>query len=177
MTLGVVGMGSIGRYLARKASVFNMRVKYHNRRRLSNEAEAQCSNATYCDSLHDLLSQSDVVSINCPLTAETTNLISSDEFAAMRDGAFLINTSRGPVVNEEALIAALESGKITRAGLDVFNNEPDINDYFKKSDKVVIQPHVGGWTEEAIKRAERECLENVKALFKTGRPVAPVNSL
>ncbi|KAK7423397.1 hypothetical protein QQZ08_009074 [Neonectria magnoliae] len=176
MTLGIVGMGSIGKHLARRAAVFNMRIKYYNRRQLSTEEETKYS-ATYCVSLHELLNQSDVVSINCPLNVETTNLISSKEFDAMKDGSFIVNTSRGPVIDEPALINALESGKIARAGLDVFWNEPDINDYFKTSDKVTIQPHVGGLTDVAFQKGERECFENIKALFKTGRPIAPVNEI
>lgn len=176
MTLGIVGMGAIGKHLAKRAAAFNMRIKYYNRRQLGADDEAKYS-ATYCASLHELLSQSDVVSVNCPLNAETTNLISTKEFAAMKDGSFIVNTSRGPVIDEPALIQALESGKIARAGLDVFWNEPNINAYFKTSDKVTIQPHVGGLTDVAFQRGERECFENIKALFKTGRPVAPVNEV
>ena len=176
MTLGIVGMGSIGKYLAKKAVVFNMSIKYYNRRRLSPEEEAKY-NATYCPTLHSLLSQSDVVSINCPLTPETTNLISTPEFAAMKDGAFIVNTSRGPVIDEPALIEALESGKIARAGLDVFWNEPNINEYFTKSEKVVVQPHVAGLTELAFRKGERECFENIRSFFKTGTPVASVNKI
>ncbi|KAH7131559.1 D-isomer specific 2-hydroxyacid dehydrogenase [Dactylonectria estremocensis] len=176
MTLGIVGMGAIGKHLAKRAGAFNMRIKYYNRRQLSADDEAKY-NATYCPSLHELLGQSDVVSINCPLNAETKNLMSTGEFAAMKDGSFLVNTSRGAVVDEPALIAALESGKVARAGLDVFWNEPDIDSYFKTSDKVTIQPHVGGLTDLAFQKGERECFENIKALFKTGRPVAPINEI
>ncbi|KAK1764502.1 putative 2-hydroxyacid dehydrogenase [Phialemonium atrogriseum] len=176
MTLGIVGMGSIGKYLARKAAAFNMRIKYHNRRRLPPAEEARLG-AEYCASLHELLGASDVVSLNCPLNDQTTGLMSTAEFAAMREGAFLVNTARGAVVDEAALIEALESGKVARAGLDVFCNEPDINEYFKMSDKVICQPHMGGLTESAFRKAERECFENVRALFKTGRPVAPVNEV
>ncbi|RFU73314.1 2-hydroxyacid dehydrogenase [Trichoderma arundinaceum] len=176
MTLGIVGMGSIGKYLSVKAKTFNMKVKYYNRKRLSEEVEARCQ-AEYCSSLEELLSQADVVSINCPLTPETRSLISHAEFKLMKDGVFLINTARGPIVDEEALIAALESGKVARAGLDVFNNEPHINDYFKTSDKVVLQPHMGGWTTEAIRRAERECFENVLRWKREGKPVSPVNEV
>jgi lactate dehydrogenase-like 2-hydroxyacid dehydrogenase len=176
MTLGIIGMGSIGKYTAFKASVFNMHIKYYNRRRLSAEEEAKY-NAIYCTSLHELLGQSDVVSISCPLTNETTNLISTKEFAAMKDGAFLVNTARGEIIDEDALIEALESGKIARAGLDVFCNEPNAREYFKTSDKVICQPHRGALTQEAFRKAERECLENIRAFFKTGRPIAPVNEL
>ncbi|KAL7944182.1 hypothetical protein V8C42DRAFT_326079 [Trichoderma barbatum] len=176
MTLGIVGLGSIGRYLSSKAKVFNMKVKYYNRTRLSAEIEEAC-HAEYCSSLEELLSQADVVSINCPLTPATRNLISRAEFRMMKDGVFLINTARGPIVDEEALIEALESGKVERAGLDVLNNEPNVNPYFRTSDKVVLQPHMGGWTDEAIRRAEKECIENVLRWKREGRPVAPVNQV
>lgn len=176
MTLGIVGMGTIGRHLARKAAAFNMRVRYYNRRRLGMDDEAAC-NAEYASSLHELLSSADVVSINCPLTADTANLLSTAEFAAMKPGAFLVNTARGAIVDEAALIAALESGRVTRAGLDVFCNEPHIHEYFRTSDRVVCTPHVGAVTDEAFRRGERECLENIRAVFRTGRPVAPVNQV
>ncbi|KAM5354523.1 hypothetical protein ACJ41O_001170 [Fusarium nematophilum] len=176
MTLGIVGMGAIGKHLARKAAVFNMNIKYFNRRQLSPEDEVAYS-ATYCSSLHELLSQSDVVSISCPLNKETTNLISTKEFAAMKDGSFIVNTARGQVIDEPALIEALESGKIARAGLDVFWNEPNINEYFRKSDKVIIQPHVGGLTDRAFQKGEREAFENVRAFFKTGKAISPVNEI
>ncbi|KAL2408137.1 Dehydrogenase efuE [Exophiala dermatitidis] len=176
LTLGIVGMGAIGKHTARKAAVFNMKIKYHNRRQLSEEVEKQYQ-AQYCPTLHSLLAESDVISVSCPLNASTTNLISHSEFAAMKDGSFLVNTARGAVIDEEALIAALQSGKVARAGLDVFCNEPNINPYFRSSDKVVAQPHMGGLTDVAFMKSERECFENIRSLLKTGRPVAPVNEV
>ena len=151
-----------------------MKIRYHNRRRLAPEVEREYG-AEYCDSLHGLLSSSEVISINCPLNHQTTGLIGSAEFAAMKDGAFFVNTARGPIVDENALIAALESGKITRAGLDVFANEPSPNPWFLQSDKVIIQPHLGGLTDSAFQKAERECFENIRALFTTGKANSPVN--
>lgn len=153
-----------------------MKIKYYSRHQLPGEVEEEYR-AEYCPTLRSLLSASDVVSISCPLNATTTNLISHAEFAAMKPGAFLVNTARGAVVDEEALIEALESGKLTRAGLDVFRNEPNINPYFLTSDKVIAQPHVGGLTDVAFRKSERECFENIRSLFKTGRPVAPVNEV
>lgn len=95
----------------------------------------------------------------------------------MRPGSFLVNTARGAIVNEEALIEALESGKVARAGLDVFENEPNIRPYFRQSDKVVVQPHIGGLTDVAFMKSERECFENIRSLFKTGRLINPVNDV
>ncbi|KAK3698072.1 hypothetical protein LTR37_017121 [Vermiconidia calcicola] len=173
-TLGIIGLGSIGKYLATKAKVFNMHIRYHNRHRLPADEEAKYS-ATYCEDLHTLLSTSDVVSIHTPLNANTTNMISTAEFEAMREGSFLVNTARGAVVDEAAMIQALESGKLARAGLDVFPDEPKINEYFMKSEKVVLQPHMGGLTESAFAKSQRECLENIKAFFEKGTPNSPVN--
>ncbi|KAJ5910200.1 hypothetical protein N7504_004843 [Penicillium tannophilum] len=173
LTLGIVGMGAIGKYIAKKAACFNMKIIYHNRNQLSADEEARYG-ATYCNTLHDLLAASDVVSLSCPLNANTTNLISEAEFAAMKDGVFLVNTSRGAVVDEKALIAALESGKVARAGLDVFVNEPSPDSWFLQSDKVVIQPHLGGLTDVAYRKAERECFENIRAFFTKGHANSPV---
>lgn len=174
LTLGIVGCGAIGKHLARKAAAFNMKVVYHNRHQLSAAEETQYG-LEYCPDMHAMLRRSDVVSINCPLNEKTTGLISHQEFAAMKDGVFFINTARGPIVDETALIEALESGKVARAGLDVFTGEPKLNAYFQTSDKVVIQPHMGGLTDVAFQKSERECFENIRRYFETGRPVAPVN--
>lgn len=153
-----------------------MIVQYHNRTRASPEIEAQY-NAKWCPTLESLLKTSDVVFVSVPLNAETTGMISHKEFAQMKDGVFLVNTARGPIVDEKALIAALESGKVARAGLDVFDGEPTVNPWFLRSDKVTIQPHLGGLTNKAARDGERECFGNIMALFSTGRPVAPVNEI
>ncbi|KAI1394602.1 putative 2-hydroxyacid dehydrogenase [Hypoxylon fuscum] len=173
LVLGIVGMGSIGKYLARKAVAFNMKIMYYNRNQLPAEEETKY-NATYCQSLHELLRAADVVSLNCPLNVATTNLIGEAEFAAMKDGVFVVNTARGAVIDEEAFVKALESGKVARAGLDVFVNEPSPNPYFLQSNKVIVQPHLGGLTDKAYQKAERECFENIRALFSAGKPNSPV---
>jgi lactate dehydrogenase-like 2-hydroxyacid dehydrogenase len=176
LVLGIVGLGAIGKHLARKAGVFNMKIQYFNRRPLSPEKELKY-NVTYRPTLSELLQTSDIVSINCPLNSETEHLISHDEFAAMKDGVLFVNTARGAIVDEAALIAALESGKVKRAGLDVFENEPVVNKYFLESDRCIVQPHLGGLTDRARRDAELECFENLKAWKKTGRPIAPVNEV
>lgn len=164
------------KYVARKAFVFHMRVQYHNRRRLDAELEKELD-LQYCPTMESLLNSSDIISVHCPLKPETIDLISDREFDQMRDGVFFINTARGPIVNEDALIRALKSGKVKRAGLDVYRDEPSIHPYFRQSDNCTIQPHLAGLTEEACKRSERECFENLKAYLRTGRPVASVNEV
>ncbi|KAK5166536.1 uncharacterized protein LTR77_008079 [Saxophila tyrrhenica] len=172
--LGVVGMGAIGKLVTGKAGVFGMGVVYFQRRRLSEEEERGLG-VRWCGSLEELLRCSDIVSLHTPLNDETKGMISHSEFEMMKDGSFLVNTARGAIVDEHAMIAALESGKLKRAGLDVFVDEPGINRFFMESDKVVLQPHMGGLTEEAFAASERECLENVRALFEKGVPNSPVN--
>jgi lactate dehydrogenase-like 2-hydroxyacid dehydrogenase len=151
-----------------------MKMKYYNRHRLSDEVEAKYS-ASYCPTLHHLLANPDVVSIHCPLNAKTIGLIGEKEFAVMKDGSFLVNIARGAIIDEGALKAALNSGKIARVGLDVFCNEPhNIDAYFLESDKVIVQPHVGALTDVAFHKAEKECFENVRAFFERGMPNSPV---
>lgn len=181
-------------YIAKKAAVFNMKIMYHNRTRLSPETEAEYG-ATYCSTLHELLAISDVVSVSCPLNENTTGLIGHAEFAAMKDGVFFVNTARGKidarndgyvinltvtsgaVVDETALKEALKSGKVARAGLDVFCNEPNIDPWFLESEQVIVQPHMGGLTDAAFRKAEQECFENIRAYFTTGKPNSPVQGL
>ncbi|KAH8883209.1 glycerate-and formate-dehydrogenase [Thozetella sp. PMI_491] len=174
LTLGIVGMGKIGKHVARKAKVFGMKIQYYNRSRVPEEEE-KALEAKYCSELKELLATSDVVSINCPLTDATRDMIGEAEIAVMKDGSFLVNTGRGPVVNEKALIQALWSGKIERAGLDVFDHEPKINPFFRASEKVIVQPHMGSWTDVAWKNAYHETMANIEALFFDGKPISPVN--
>lgn len=189
LTLGVVGMGKVGALLARKAAAaFGMRIAYwnHSGRRVSGAGSLGCradpqSGGEYerCETLDELLRRSDVVSLHCPLTESTRSLMSHDQFGIMREGSFFINTSRGALVDDDALIAALETGRVRRAGLDVFAGEPDgIHAYYRERvDKVVVQPHMGGLTGASFARAAAECFANIRRLFEVGRPVAPVNDL
>jgi lactate dehydrogenase-like 2-hydroxyacid dehydrogenase len=151
-----------------------MKIKYFNRTQLSSKIEARYD-ATYCSTLQELLGCSDVVSINCPYNKETEGLIGKSEFEAMKNGVFFINTARGPIVQEEALKEAIQSGKVSRAGLDVFANEPNIDPWFLQSDACIVQPHMGGLTDAAFHRAEKECFENIRAFFSSGIPNSPVN--
>ncbi|KAK4892961.1 hypothetical protein LTR27_008689 [Elasticomyces elasticus] len=175
LTLGIVGMGAIGKHVARKAAAFNLKVAYYQRNRLSAEIEAQL-NAKYCGSLNELLSTADIVSLNCPLNSNTRGLIGEAELASMKDGVFIVNTSRGAIIDEDALIEALESGKVARAGMDVFVGEPKPNAYFLNSDRVMIQPHMGGITDMAWQKAYREALENMRAFFTIGKAISPINA-
>ncbi|KAK4950084.1 hypothetical protein LTR10_011061 [Elasticomyces elasticus] len=175
LTLGIVGMGAIGKHVARKAAAFNLKVAYYQRNRLSAEVEAQL-NAEYCGSLEELLSTADIITLNCPLNSNTRGLIGKAELASMKDGVFIVNTSRGAIIDEDALIAALESGKVARAGMDVFVGEPKPNAYFLNSDRVMIQPHMGGITDMAWQKAYREALENMRAFFATGKAISPINA-
>ena len=136
-------------HLAKKAGAFNMEIWYHNRKPLPSTEEGKYG-ARYCPTLTELLSGSDIISINCPLNSETTGMISANEFARMKDGIYFVNTARGAIVDENALIEALESGKIARAGLDVFDKEPQINPYFLQSEHCIIQPHLGGLVRDYI---------------------------
>ncbi|KAJ5116042.1 hypothetical protein N7456_000390 [Penicillium angulare] len=174
-TLGIIGMGKIGRHVARKANAFGMDVQYYNRKPLSTEMEENLS-AKYCSTIEELLKSSDVISLNCPLTSETRGLIGADEFAMMKDGVILVNTARGAVIDENAFIQALESGKVARAGLDVFDGEPKVNDYFRKSTRCVVQPHMGSWTDVAWRNAYQEAMNNVTSVFTLGKAISPVNS-
>ncbi|KAL4966571.1 D-mandelate dehydrogenase-like dehydrogenase [Aspergillus stella-maris] len=173
LVLGIIGAGAIGKYLAKKAKVFNLKIHYYNRHQLPPSIEEEYA-LTYAPTLTHLLSTADIISINCPLNTQTTNLLGPSEFSAMKDGVFIVNTARGAVINEDALIAALESGKVCRAGLDVFPDEPNVHPYLRESEKVVLQPHLGGLTDMAYQRAETECFENVRALFREGKPRSPV---
>ncbi|KAH8777109.1 D-3-phosphoglycerate dehydrogenase [Hyaloscypha sp. PMI_1271] len=174
LTLGIIGMGGIGKHIAKKISCFEMKVHYYNRTRLSPEDEHRYG-AKYCSSMGELLSISDVVSVNCPLNASTRGLIGKAEFARMRDGSFIVNTARGAIVDDESLIEAVKSGKIARAGLDVFTDEPKVNPYFVECDRFTLQPHLGGMTVGTFKKAERECCENLKAWSQSGKPLMSIN--
>jgi glyoxylate reductase len=160
-TLGIVGLGRIGKQVARRACAFDMRVLYHNRRRdLAAEAEF---NAEY-RTLDELLAESDFVALNCPLTTETTNLISTPQFEQMRPSAVLINMSRGAVVDTNALYAALRTGRIAAAGIDVTQPEPLPRDHpLLKLDNVVITPHLGSAADRTRRRMIEMTIENLRA--------------
>lgn len=168
-TVGIVGMGGIGRAFARKAAALGMRVQYHNRTRLSSEVESACGNAEYVSSLDDLLATSDVLSLHCPLTPATRHLISTAQLSKMKSSAILINTSRGPVVDESALASALSEGTIAGAGLDVYEHEPKISDALLKCANAFLLPHVGTLTLETQTEMEAVCVRNLEAGLEKGK--------
>lgn len=172
-TLGIVGMGQIGAAVARRALGFNMRVLYYSRRRKPElEAALGCEYA----GLDRLLQESDFVSLHCPLTRETRHLISDREFDLMKETAVLINTARGPVVDEEALVRALKEKKIWAAGLDVFSQEPVPVDHpLLQLDNVVALPHIGSASIRTRTRMATLAAENLLAVLAGKRPPTPVN--
>ncbi|MDX2305976.1 MAG: NAD(P)-dependent oxidoreductase [Microscillaceae bacterium] len=167
-TLGIIGMGRIGKALAKRALAFDMKICYHNRNPLSAD-EAAAYQASYV-SLDQLLAEADVISIHTPLTPETQYLISTPEFAKMKPNAFLINTSRGGVIDQEALIQALQNKQIAGAGLDVFENEPEIPEALLALDNVVLSPHIGTATVEDRRAMMEEAFGNILKFFK-GEPL------
>ncbi|KAF2157507.1 hypothetical protein K461DRAFT_250563 [Myriangium duriaei CBS 260.36] len=160
--LGILGMGGIGRAIAHRARAFGMTVQYHNRNRLDS---AQEDGARYV-SFEELLRSSDVLSLNLALNKNTTHIIGKEQFAAMKDGVVIVNTARGPVMDEAALVEALDSGKVFSAGLDVFENEPKIHPGLLKNERAVLLPHIGTATWETQKDMELLVLQNLRGALE-----------
>jgi glyoxylate reductase len=171
-TLGIVGMGAIGEALAVRARAFGMRVVYHNRHAAPAEVE-QRLDATWVE-LDELLASSDVVSVNCPYSDATHHLIDSAALTAMQPTAFLINTARGPIVDEAALVAALEAGHLAGVGLDVFEHEPEVHPGLVGRDDVVLIPHLGSATVETRGAMARLAADNVVEVLAGRPPLTPV---
>jgi glyoxylate reductase len=170
--LGIIGMGAIGEALAARAKAFGMRVAYSNRRRVAPEVEARLG-APRLD-LDELLATSDVVSINAPYNAETHHLIDAVALAKMRPSAFLVNTARGPIVDEQALVDALRKGTIAGAALDVFEHEPQVNPGLLDLENVVLIPHLGSATQETRAAMATLAASNVAAVLAGRDPLTPV---
>ncbi|MCT4645850.1 MAG: NAD(P)-binding domain-containing protein [Carboxylicivirga sp.] len=171
--LGIIGMGAIGKALARRAVASGMSVVYHNRNRVDDATE-KALKASYT-SIDDLLKTSDVVSLNMPLTAETKHLIGREQLGQMKPSAFLINTARGSVVDEKALIDALENQTIAGAGLDVFENEPEIPMALRQLRNVVLMPHLGTATHETRGEMSLLVAKNIQLFFDGKTPPNKVN--
>lgn len=162
-TLGIIGMGRIGKAVAKRAIAFGMKIVYYQRNRLSADIE-ESYNATYL-SLTDLLKQVDILSLHLPLTPATRHLIGAKELALLKSSALLINTARGSIVDEAALIKALQEQKIAGAGLDVFDQEPNIPEAFLEMEQVVLTPHIGTASKEARANMFDESIESLVEFF------------
>ena len=171
-TLGIIGFGRIGRAVARRAAGFRMRVIYYSTTRAPTEVEGEL-NAEYMER-DRVLEQGDFLSLHVPLRVDTRGLIGPAELAKMKRTAFLINTTRGPVVQEAALVAALEQGMIAGAALDVFEHEPLISDGLRR-ENVVLAPHLGSASIETRTRMAMIAVENVIAFFSGKRPPTILN--
>ncbi len=172
--LGIVGMGAIGSAVARRARAFGMTVAYSNRRQADPSLTAQLD-AIRMD-LPTLLATSDVVSLHCPYSPATHHLIGPEQFAAMRSTSFLINTSRGPVVDEAALVAALSDGQIAGAGLDVYEHEPQVHPGLLDHPSVALAPHLGSATWETRTAMAELAAHNVIAVLRGEEPLTPVGA-
>ena len=166
--LGILGLGRVGQVVARRGHGFDMAIHYHNRNPLSPE---QAGNATYHDSVESLLSSIDVLSIHCPATDATRGLLNRDRIALMHRDAILVNTSRGGVIDDDALVEALQTGTIAAAGLDVFNGEPDaIHPGYRQLDNVFLLPHIGSATHETREAMGFRAIDNLIAIFNGKEP-------
>ncbi len=172
-TLGIIGFGRIGRGLARRSHGFNMRVIYHDAQRVSPEVEKEL-HAEFV-SLDRLFAESDFISVHVPLLPSTRHLINAQNLAKMKPTAYLINTSRGPVVDEGALAAALEAKKLAGAGLDVYENEPKAHPALIERKDVILAPHIASASVETRTKMAVMAAENVVALFQGKRPPNALN--
>lgn len=169
-TLGILGMGGIGQAVAARARPFGMSIQYHNRNRLPEDQE---QGAEYV-SFEQLLKTSDVLSLNLALNANTRHIISKPQFDIMKDGVCIVNTARGPIIDEAALVDALASGKVSSAGLDVFEEEPKIHPGLIENDNAVLLPHIGTATWETQKDMELLVLDNLKSAVEGKGLITPV---
>jgi glyoxylate reductase len=174
-TLGVVGLGQIGAATARRARGFGMEVIYTQRHRAAAELEAELGGARHAP-LEELLAESDVVTLHVPLSPSTHHLIGAARLGLMRPTAYLVNTARGPVVDEAALAATLREGSIAGAGLDVFEHEPQVHPDLLALDNVVLLPHLGSATIETRTAMGELAARNVLAVLAGEPPLTPVNA-
>jgi glyoxylate reductase len=167
--LGILGMGRIGQAVARRAAVFGMQVHYHNRRRLHEDIEADLE-ATYWESLDQMIARVDILSINCPHTPSTFHLMNARRLKLMKPSAVVVNTSRGEVIDENALTRMLRTAEIAGAGLDVFEHGKDVNPRLRELDNVVLLPHMGSATVEGRVEMGEKVLINIKTFADGHRP-------
>ena len=171
--LGVIGMGAIGIATARRAKVFGMKVAYYSRSKIDDKIATELGAKQM--SFEELLATSDVVSVHCPSNDSTHHLIGAEQFRMMKKSAFLINTARGPIVNEQELVDALKAGEIAGAGLDVFEFEPKVNSGLLNLENVVLIPHLGSATAETRAAMATLAANNAVAIASSQTPLTPVN--
>jgi glyoxylate reductase len=170
--LGIIGMGRIGQAVARRARAFGMAIHYHNRRRVALQIEEEIG-ATYWESLDQMLARMDIVSVNCPHTPGTFHLLSARRLKLLRREAYIVNTARGEVIDESAMIKMLEDGELSGAGLDVFEHEPAVSPRLLKlarAGKVVLLPHMGSATMEGRVDMGEKVIINIKTFMDGHRP-------
>ncbi|KAF9963440.1 hypothetical protein BGZ65_003397 [Modicella reniformis] len=174
-SIGVIGMGGIGKAIAKRANAFGMMVNYYNRKRLDIRVEAEYN--TQFVAFETLLRESDVIVICVPLNDSTRHMISTTQFEKMKKGVVFVNISRGPIVDEAALVQALESGRVASAGLDVYEFEPKVHEALLKHPQCTLLPHMGTTTEESILDMEKLALRNMKKFLMNGEAIAAVNKV
>lgn len=165
--LGILGMGRVGQIMAKRARGFDMEIHYYNRSRLAPELELD---AVYHESVEALLPNCDFLSIHCPATPETHHLLNADRIALLPEEAVVVNTARGAVVDDDALITALRSRKLFAAGLDVFNNEPNIDPRYKELENTFLLPHIGSASRETRDAMGFRALDNLDAITSGREP-------
>ena len=170
--LGIIGMGRIGQAVARRARAFGLQIHYHNRRRVPAEVEEELE-ATYWDSLDQMLARMDIISVNCPHTPATYHLLSARRLKVIRPQAYVVNTARGEVIDENTLARLIETGDIAGAGLDVFEHEPAVNPRLVKlarAGKVVLLPHMGSATVEGRVDMGEKVIVNIRTFMDGHKP-------
>lgn len=167
--LGIIGMGRIGQAVARRARGFGLSIHYHNRKAVHPDIERELE-ATYWDSLDQMLSRMDIISVNCPHTPATYHLLSKRRLELMKTGAFIVNTSRGEVIDENTLATLLGNGQVAGAGLDVYEHEPAINPKLLNLDNVVLLPHMGSATVEGRLAMGEKVIINIKTFIDGHKP-------
>ncbi|KAF8610571.1 hypothetical protein BDV93DRAFT_483912 [Ceratobasidium sp. AG-I] len=173
LTVGIVGNGRIGQLVQKKLQALGVgKIIYSNRHPLPPSAE----NGAVFKSLNELLAESDLITLHCPFTPETRHLLSDAQFASMKKGVYIINTSRGAVIDEAALVRAMKTGQVNRVGLDVFENEPEVHPYLMQSDRATVFPHIGSSVKRMYHEVPNESMDNLEKWLETGVPNTPVNS-
>ena len=170
--LGILGMGRIGRAVANRARSFGMKIHYFNRSRLEKNLE---KDSTYHESLESLLSVSDFFSINCPATKETKHIINNKTINHFPAGAVIVNSARGDMIDDKAMVEALKNKKIFALGLDVYNGEPDIHSGYLKLPNVFVLPHLGSATKKTRTDMADLAINNIEEFFRSGKCINQVN--